>query len=304
MRGRYQCKINMKEIPIYTIGSFTQNILFQVEPFDISRDFKVMYPHRHDNFFEVLFLTNGKGSHTIDFQQYEVKPNTIFFLSPGQIHELELSPDVKGYIFLFTSDFYHFNKTDTNKLFELPYFFHETIASPPLYLEAEEDKNIIENWFAKACDENIQNQPDKNEVIRAYLDLILIFCKRKYVHTFAADEKLQKGRLLVKKFKQLIEGKCVENLSIKQYATLLFVTPSHLSEVVKSVSGRTSTDLINDRMILEIKRLLKYSDLTITEIAYKLNFTDQSYFAKYVKKLSHFSPKELRNQLLAAMALT
>lgn len=116
----------MKEIPIYTIKNFAQtsnqSILYQVERFDITRDFKVTYPHRHDNFFEILFLTHGKGSHTIDFQQYEVKPYSVFFLSPGQIHELDLHPDVCGYIFLFTSDFYCFNKTETNKLFELPFF--------------------------------------------------------------------------------------------------------------------------------------------------------------------------------------
>lgn len=291
----------MKEIPIYAIGNFAHKsnstILFQVEPFDNTRDFKVTYPHRHDNFFEILFLTKGTGSHTIDFQQYEVKPFSVFFLSPGQIHELDLSPDVQGYIFLFTSDFYYFNKTETNKLYELPYFFHETLASPPLYLNITDENSDFENWFKKACDENNSNEIDKIEVIRAYLDLILVFCKRKYTQPINFDEKHQKGRLLVKKFKQLIEQYCTENLTIKKYAALLFVTPSHLSEVVKSVTGRTSSDLINDRMVLEIKRLLKYSDLTVTEIAYKLNFSDQSYFAKYVKKLSSFSPKELRNRL-------
>lgn len=292
----------MKEIPIYTIKNFAQKsnttILYQVEPFDKSRNFKVTYPHRHDNFFEILFLTNGKGSHTIDFQQYEVKPYSVFFLSPGQIHELNLSPDVQGYIFLFTSDFYHFNKTETNKLFELPYFFHETLASPPLYLENNLEITELEYWFKKATLENNSSELDKNEVVRAYLDLILVFCKRKYIQPFGMDEKLQKGKLLVKKFKQLIEQHCSENFSIKEYADLLFVTPSHLSEIVKAITGRTSTDLINDRMVLEIKRLLKYSDLTITEISYKLNFSDQSYFAKYVKKLTGFSPKELRNNTI------
>lgn len=289
--------MNKKEIPIYPIGSFTENMLFQVEILDRSRDLNVIYPHRHDNFFEILFITNGNGSHTIDFKKYNVKPNTIFFLSPGQIHELDLTPDVAGYIFLFTADFYHFNKTDANKLFELPYFFYEKMGSPPLYLQNEEDRNNIENLFAKACEENMHSQGDKKEVIRAYLDLILIFCKRKYIQPTAADESLQKGRLLVKKFKQLIEEQCTQNLSISEYAAILNITPSHLSEVVKSITGRTSSDLINDRMVLEIKRLLKYSDLTINEIAYKLNFADQSYFAKYVKKNTQLSPKELRNQL-------
>jgi AraC-like DNA-binding protein len=291
-----------RDIPIYNIGNFSSSqsssTLYQVEPFDSTRSFKVTYPHRHDNFFEILFLISGHGTHTIDFHQHQIKPYSIFFLSPGQIHELDLSPDVRGFIFLFTADFYHFNKTDTNKLYELPYFFQESMASPLIYLVDEDERQSMLSLFKNAVEENLKNETDKIEIIRAYLDIILIFCKRKFTNTHQIDEKLQKGRLLVRKFKQLIEEKSIQNISIKQYADLLNISPSHLSEVVKSVTGRTSTDLVNDRLLLEIKRLLKYSDLTITEIAYKLNFSDQSYFAKYVKKMTEYSPKQLRDKLI------
>lgn len=172
------------------------------------------------------------------------------------------------------------------------------MASAPLYLDNNFDKIDLEHWFIKASDENKISNLDKNEVIRAYLDLILVFCKRKYIQYQNTYEKHKKGNVLVKKFKQLIEKHCIENITIKKYAEMLCVTPSHLSEIVKSCTGRTSTDLINDRMVLEIKRLLKYSDLTITEIAYKLNFSDQSYFAKYVKNQTQFTPKHLRNKLI------
>jgi AraC family transcriptional regulator, transcriptional activator of pobA len=65
-------------------------------------------------------------------------------------------------------------------------------------------------------------------------------------------------------------------------------------ETVKSLTGRTSSDLINDRMILEIKRMLVHSELTVSEIAYQLHFADQSYFSKYFKKLTQLSPLEFR----------
>jgi len=288
------------DIPVYSIDRFNskseKTIQFQIEPFDINRNFKVTYPHRHDDFYEILFLTQGQGIHTIDFQNYTIKPNTIFFLSPGQIHELDLSEDVKGYIFLFTSSFYHFNKTDPYKLFELPFFYNLNQETPPIYLENQAEKQVLTELFKNAIYENQQNLTDSEEAIRALLDLILIQCKRIYPLS-NYDDKTSKGKIMVKRFKQLIEEKCQENLSVKDYAHLLSITPNYLSETVKSVTGRTSTDLINDRMIMEIKRFLTHTDLGISEIAYQLNFSDQSYFSKYFKKLTNLSPLEFRNGL-------
>jgi AraC family transcriptional regulator, transcriptional activator of pobA len=285
------------EIPVYGLDSFAKNerntVSFQVNVFDVNRNFKVEYPHRHHDFYEVLFLTNGSGIHTIDFQDYEIKANSIFFLSPGQIHDLQLSSDVEGYIFLFSSAFYHFNKTDPYKLFELPFFYNLGKESPPIYLNNEIDKKIITDYFQKTISESKQNLAESEEVIRAWLDLLLIHCKRIYPIQNQEDSNV-KGKILVKRFKQIIEQKCRENLSIKQYAEILKITPNHLSETVKTITGRTSTDLINDRMILEIKRMLTHSSLTISEIAYQLNFSDQSYFSKYFKKLVGVSPVEFR----------
>ena len=291
----------MKTIPVYSIDKFNskteKTIQFQIEVFDIHRNFKVTYPHRHDDFYEILFLTQGEGIHTIDFQHHQIKPFSIFFLSPGQIHELELSEDVQGYIFLFTSSFYHFNKTDPYKLFELPFFYNLSKETPPLYLENENERQIFTDFFQKAITENQLKLADNEEVIRALLDLILIQSKRIYP-VGMMNEQTQKGKVLVKRFKQLIEEKCQENLSVKQYADLLTITPNYLSETVRNITGRTSTDLINDRMVMEIKRYLTHTDLGISEIAYQLNFSDQSYFSKYFKKLTKVSPLEFRRNLL------
>ncbi len=292
-------KEKSQNIPIYNLDSFSKSERklkpFQVNPFDVNRNFKVEYPHRHHDFYEVLFLTNGTGIHTIDFQDYEIKANSIFFLSPGQIHDLQLSSDVEGYIFLFSSAFYHFNKTDPYKLFELPFFYNLGKENPPIYLEKETDKTIITEFFQKSIAESQLNFPDCEEVIRALLDLLLIHCKRIYPLQNQEDSNV-KGKILVKRFKQIIEQHCQENLSIKQYAELLKITPNHLSETVKAVTGRTSSDLINDRMLLEIKRMLTHTNLSISEIAFQLNFSDQSYFSKYFKKLVGMSPGEWRGK--------
>lgn len=288
-----------KSIPLYSIDRFQKKAdhqkHYEIEVFDKNRDFQVTYPHRHD-FYEILLLTQGSGKHTIDFEQHEVQPYSVFFLSPGQIHSLELSQDIKGYIFLFTSEFYLLNKQDKNKLLELPFFYNISNRSYPLYLN-EQDAELLTDLFRQACMENTKDLPDSQDLIRSFLDIILILCKRLYPEK--QDEKMKKGNLLVKKFKQLIEEKYYENKSVKEYAELLSVTANHLSETVKNLTGRTPTDLINDKLILEIKRMLMHTDLTVSEIAFHLNFTDQSYFSRYFRKNTGVTPNEFRKQFQA-----
>lgn len=292
-------KNQKKNIPVYSIEQFHRHqdktIQYQVEIFNKNRDFKVTYPHRHDDFYEILFITHGSGLYTIDNQKYEIATDTLFFLSPGQIHEIEVSEDINGFIFLFTSSFYHFNKTNAHKIFELPFFYSLHKENHPYLHIANPTKNKLLDLFEQSIYEQNHLETDKEEALRALLDLILIHCKREY--PFSDENKPIKSKILVRRFKQLIEEKCFENISVTEYALLLHVTPNHLSETVKLITGRTSTELINDRMLMEIKLLLKETDLSISEIAFKLNFSDQSYFSKYFKKLTNSTPQAYREHL-------
>jgi AraC family transcriptional activator of pobA len=284
-----------RSVPLYGIEIFSRKAgkrQYEVEVFDSNRHFNVDYPHRHD-FFEVLFLTNGSGTHTIDFRDYSIQPNTIFFLSPGQIHSISLSKDIYGYIFLFSSEFFLINKTDKNKIFEFPFFYNTSEENPPLLLKDPRDVAFLTQLFVKGCDENLKNTPEAEEVIHSILDLVLVYCKNLYPQK-PANPGMKKGRLMAKKFKQLIEEHYKENLSVKDYAALLSITPNHLNETVKNIMGRTASELIDEKMIIEIKKLLLHTDLTASEVAFTLNFSDQSYFSRFFKKHTGYTPGEFR----------
>ena len=287
-----------KTIPTYSLDQFNTNKHkhkpYQVEVFDANRHFEVQYPHRHD-FFEILFITNGSGIHIIDSNQYEILPPTVFFLSPGQAHKLELSNDVEGYIFLFTAEFFLLDKQNKNGLLELPFFFNINQENEPLHLENESDINFLTTLFKKGSLEMDNQNQYSNNVIQSLLDLILNTCNLLYPEAINTVEK-GKGHLLVKRFRQLIEEKYQENLSINSYAELLNVTPNHLTQTIKSLTGKTSNELIKDKLVLEIKRLLKHTDLTSTEISFQLNFKDQSYFTKIFKKHTGLTPNTYRNK--------
>jgi AraC family transcriptional activator of pobA len=116
------------KIPVYSLDKFktknNQRNLYEVELFDANRHFQVSYPHKHD-FYEVLYLSNGSGYHIIDNNKYEIKPPCIFFMSPGQAHKLELSKDIEGYIFIFTSEFYLLNQKKQEQVAGISFFLFD-----------------------------------------------------------------------------------------------------------------------------------------------------------------------------------
>jgi len=282
-----------KQIPVYSLGEFSKadqrSKMYQVEAFDANRHFQVSYPHKHD-FYEVLFLTKGSGFHIIDSNKYRIQPPCVFFLSPGQTHKLELSHDIDGYIFLFTAEFYLLNQANKNKLLELPFFFSVSQENPPLLLKDESNVNFLKQLFTRAFTEVKDND---EEIIRSILDLTLQTCNKLYPAKYFGIQKTR-GHLLVKNLLQLIEENYQNNYSINEYASMLNITPNHLTQMVKQVTGNTSAKLLQNKVIIETKRLLIHTDMTVTEIADYMNFSDQSYFTKFFKKACGITPLQYR----------
>lgn len=267
--------------------------MFQVEAFDANRHFQVSYPHKHD-FYEVLFLTKGSGFHIIDSNKYRIQPPSIFFLSPGQAHKLELSHDIDGYIFLFTAEFYLLNQANKNKLLELPFFFSVLQENPPLLLKDEANVDFLKQLFIRGFKET---EDGNEEIIRSILDLILQTCNKLYPAKYFGIQK-SRGHLLVKNLLQLIEENYQNNYSINEYAEMLNITPNHLTQMVKQVTGNTSAKLLQNKVVLETKRLLIHTEMTVTEISDYMNFSDQSYFTKFFKKACGITPLQYRKSKL------
>lgn len=287
-----------KILPVYSLDKFRKTSqgkkLFQVEVFDANRHFEVSYPHRHD-FYEVLYLTTGSGFHIIDENKYEIEPPCIFFMSPGQAHKLELSQDIKGFIFLFNTEFYLLNQKNKNRLLEFPFFFSTEKVNPPLSLENEIDVNFLRVLFEQGCNEMSGNDSPSDEIVRSILDLILLTCDKLYPESLRTVQ-LGKGHILVKNFLQLIEENYQNNLRVNDYAEMLSITPNHLTQMVKEITGKSSTTLLQEKNIVEIKRLLVHTGMTVSEIAEAMSFPDQSYFTKYFKKITGITPLQYRRE--------
>lgn len=251
-------------------------------------------PHRH-TFYHLVLFTKGKGSHTIDFEQYPVKPYQIYFMVPGQVHSWHFEGAVDGYIVhfnevLFTSFLYN-----GHYLERFPFFSgnsRDGVCQLPPAVQ-EPIRGLFESMLVEVKEVKEQNL----DMIRLKLLELFIAVERSCVARKDRAVPSQKLTLL-RSFQQLIDRHFRTIKLPKEYAELLYVTPNHLNALCQDLVGKTAGDLIRDRVLLEAKRLLTNADRTVAEIAYDLNFQDNSYFSRFFKKNVGVTPDEFRKTFL------
>lgn len=282
--------------PVYKIGDFRiyqKSFYTNTLAAHISLHSFIAQAHKHDFYLVVLF-TKGTGTHDIDFNTYTVKKGAVFLMKPGQTHAWNLSANAEGYIFFHSGEAY--NLTYASRQITDYTFFSSWQNHPVIYL----DKQItdhIEPVFHRII--NTGQEDDsllKFQTLLALIDLVYLDLSRHYV----AHSDHQNSTLLylqqTEAFKQLIDAHYKNIKSPSQYANLLNISPRHLNRIVKETLGKTSIELIADRIILEAKRMLALSGKSTKEIAFNLGFEDASYFIRFFKKHSQQTPASFQKQ--------
>ncbi|WP_198342301.1 AraC family transcriptional regulator [Pedobacter psychrophilus] len=287
----------MKELfTHYNIGHFinqpSNQTEFEIMQFDNMEEPNVDDIHKH-TFYEIIWTEKGVSKQTIDYKEYEVLPNSLFFISPNQVHQFEEWKPLKGGTILFTEDFFLLNHNNKDKLFELS-FLDNFYANPCIQFDKENFRDI------KQTIELISNEHkrhDKSETITQALLHILLAQIQRCIDT-QTEKPISKNYLVVfKQFKNLLEQHFTANQTTSFFANHLNITSHHLNLITKNVTGKTSSEVIRARSILEAKRLLTFTDFTVSEIATQLNYFDSSYFAKLFKAETGKTPIVFKNQM-------
>lgn len=281
------------ETPIYeleTFGAKTSSFYIQNFKEHLHQHPFVDKPHKHDSYL-ILFILKGKGTHTIDFTRHTVQANTLFLMTPGQVHAWDLSPDTDGFLIFFNAEFYQ-QQLSENSLLEFP-FYHSLQASPRIVLQKND---AILFAFQKMLEEYTSSLTPNLRLLRAYLDVLLLEAARQY----KADHTLKPfgNTFKLRKLEKLIEENFLTIKQPSEYAARMNLAPTYLNSICKQNLGKTLTELIQARVLLEAKRLFAYSDLHINEVAAKLHFTDVSYFIRWFKKSSGLTPEQFRKSQL------
>ncbi|MGX7668481.1 helix-turn-helix domain-containing protein [Flavobacterium pedocola] len=246
-------------------------------------------PHKHNFYLTVLF-THGQGFHEIDFTRYEVKSGSLFFLNPGQMHHWELSDDIQGFIFFHTQSFYDLHYSQ-NRVNHFP-FYYSVQNSPLLQLE-ETQIGYFSQLFRQINTENQSEALFKNQKLISLIDLVYIESTRLYLQTNESEVIAQNSYSnTFQKLEQLIEQHYKTEKSPSQYADWLNISAKHLNRITQNMVGKTSTDMILERVFLEAKRELISRQFNFNQIATDLGYDDYAYFSRLFKKKCNETPSE------------
>lgn len=255
-------------------------------------------PHRH-NYYTVIWPLTATGIHVIDFKEYLILPHQVFFVSPEQVHQIKTDPNPTGYVILFTSEFLGKNSIRPDFIANLK-LFRKSDETPPLPLTEKMIGTL--KPFAEQMLAAFHSQNDLSlETIGAYLKLFLIECNGSCsLSTSSNTQNIEVGKTIVKNFKAIVETHYTQWHRVKDYAEELNVTPNYLNEVIKSATDVSAKDFIQNRIILESKRMAIFTKKSIKEIGFDLGFEDPSHFSKFFKSNTAQSLQDFRESIVNA----
>ncbi|MNG68989.1 HTH-type transcriptional activator Btr [compost metagenome] len=275
-------------IPVRTLPKeFGHGIaLAKVSPESFWEDEEIMQAHRHDYHFFVL-QKSGVTVMEIDFQQYRTDKPTIYYQSPDQVHRAVQVEHIEMFMLIISNE---------NIAAEYLTILQNISPLKPLAIELE-DLGIIEKTY-NLCIELYERTNDKLHfsVLKDSVNALIALQLSVYLKYSKTAESLSRFERINKAFFLLLEQNFLTLKRPAAYATQFNISVSYLNESVKNVTGFPVSHHIQQRVILEAKRLLYHSDKSVKEIAFELGYEDYPYFSRLFTKICGMSAKAFRSK--------
>lgn len=245
----------------------------------------VPFPHKHD-FYQIMIVTSGKGLHKIDFIEHEVSPQQIFLMKPGQMHSWTLKKGIRGFIVEFHPESLSSFKENAKLVNDLSF-------SPDMFFF--KDKNQFQDLIllTELMDKEFHHyKPRQDLCLQAYLTSFLVLI----VRTIEEKQKLPKAMTVIEKFRAMVEKNYRNQHAVEFYAKELKTSSQALTMQISRALGKPPRLIIQERLLLEAKRYLAFSDLGVAEIGYELGFDDANYFTRFFRTHEKITPAQFRKK--------
>ncbi|MGY6742544.1 MAG: AraC family transcriptional regulator [Cecembia sp.] len=265
----------------------TKNKLESQELFKISR-FKPLIkktkPHKHEGYFELIFIAEGEGFHWIETENYQIQTPDFYFLKPGQLHFWQFTAIPKGYVMMFKEEF--IDAVKEVKILQQMQQMGE-LTRIPAWKDA-----IVGQIFEDIL--LAYQHPDQysEDLIKGYLRVLF----SKIANHASEPSSNGKENPLCDKFLGILTQQSPLLHRVADYAAFLQTSPQNLNQSCKKKTGKTASEHINSQLILEAKRNILHTDQNINQIADLLQFNDASYFVKFFKKHTGETPHQFRGR--------
>lgn len=244
--------------------------------------------------FTALIIMSGEATIAVDTRNFEVGRNMIVILSPHSVVKtVKCSANASAYVLSFSKSFVDNIQIDIST--SLPVYMR--FGKNPCLQLTQRDVDEIRQLF-QLIKTMIQSDKEqyRNEIIRSLFVSAFYIITDLNQRSLNAEYKQGRCEILFEEFMELLAKYNKQERNVSFYARQMNITPKYLSSVVKEVSGKTAARWIDESVILEAKTLLKYSGMSIQEIAYHLNFSTQSFFGKYFRQHTGISPSRFKRR--------
>lgn len=283
-----------QSIPTYDLSSITKHgvLVERIEKRTISTEDNLFDKGIHrDSHYIFTFMDSGRARMMVDFKVIESKDTSIFFLLPGQVHEGILMEDVSGWFIAVKADLL----SDTVRA-----VFEESLVDiQPVSID-ENWKNklntcagMLQMSYTEEMMETREGLLVAQSLMNAFTGMFALIFSEKYSPEISGESRAVQ---LTRKFRVLIRKEFKTLKSPSGYADHLNISRGYLSEVIREVTGRSAQYWIHQEVLIEAKRLLSFTQLTVKEIAYELGYSDHTYFSRLFSKTEGFPPSEFRDK--------
>ena len=254
-------------------------------------DDQVREPHRHA-YHELIWIRDGHGKHLIDGEPVEFGPNTLTLIAKGQVHQFQRAEEIKGVVARFDDEWLSDGLAGEVGRRVLFTSTGCTSLGPPED-EAERFDALLGLLRVEA---SRPANRESAELRRHLLSAALLWAQRWREAQLEEGGATRSDVQLHQRFLETLERDFQTSHDAGHYAAELNVSPGNLSRILVRLTGRTTKQLILERVILEAVRLLRFSDLSVKEIAARLGFSDQFAFSKAFKRQRGEAPADFRSR--------
>ena len=248
--------------------------------------------NEQQNAYAIYWIQEGKGTYNIDFEEYTFTDNVLFFLSPGQVFTVDSEQVKTAYKLTFVRDFYCIQTHD--KEVACNGILFNNIYETPFVKPCEKDTKKLQFILESLIDEFQQTATAQYDMLQSYLKQFIIHAVRvkKENHDIKEDTETR----LFKDFSLLVEQNFRTLHSVTDYAKRLGISPKSITKHFQKLGAKKPSEFIKNRILLEAKRLLIYTDKTVKEIAFELGFNDPAYFTRFFTKTILKSPLQFKKE--------
>lgn len=258
---------------------------FEILWIDKGRFEQMEKPHRHLH-YSLIFCQEGGMTEEIDFTEYRIEAPAIVTISPAQVHLHRQTNSARFFVITFAHDFLFSSGAD--------YHWEHLFTDNVIPVSAAQMDGLLP-YFELLLAESERFESNKAVISK------LLFSLLEKIETFAHDHDVLSSRSkyegVYRSFKDLVEKHFMEDTRVRDYAARLYMTAGHLNDVIRKVSGQNAKSIIAARRVLEAKRLLYWTELSIREVAWKMGFEDPAYFTRFFKKHTGSLPGDFRRKI-------